>query len=1181
MGALINSGIGAYESTSKAVKTSFELNHRGVPIFERYFNGQSETVIDIENSRISIPNHNFVSGEEVEYNYDYDFLHEPIGIKTTTIAGVGLTDILPSRLYIIRDDGLHIRFADSPENATVEFPIPIELRSVGIGTLHKIASKDTDSRVLLAVDNIIQSPLVGTGVTVSLLFDVNTIVDIIGVSTTTNLYNGDLIKVNDEIMEIRTVGFSSANYLLVRRPVVGTNLGIHTVGNIVEKLSGNYTITGNQLNFTGAPFGIRPTAIGITEGASFNDFDYTGINTSSKFSGRVFTRSAIPGSTNKAYHDNYIFDDISEQFTGISSEFYLKTNKTDVSNFNLDSSLLLIRDVFQTPTVTYNNFNSGNYELNVGVSSVQVNFTGLVEFNQDDVNSSGVPIGGVISSVGSSEGFAYQKLKVASASPTLSPSGTIQSIEINDSGSGYRPTIQNPINVYAKTGDFNNELIVKVGEAVVGEDINNKGRIVSINITNPGSDYSVENSPEIIIDQPLNYTNIPLVYSSSSQPGVGTGAKIDVVVGQGSSIISFEIKEYGYGYKPGDILTLPFGYDNGGIEGLVDFDYNVLTVNQSINPGITTTFDSPTVVDDGILVYVDDTGTLIIGDNKYVSILEEFQIYVDSVYKDKFSSWSFGELEIFDSPQNLFNGRRTVFPLTINGIPKSIVGDFRLDLQSALIVFVNGILQVPGEGYVFNGGSTIRFTDPPNGPLEGTQNTGDTCQIAFYRGTKNVDVINVDILESIKKGDTVRLLGTEDIYKQDSRLVHRITSTSRFDTNIYAGVGIVSDTSFQRSLYWSKQREDLFVDGQAVTKDRPLYEPKIYPVTNIIKNVGTAASTSIYVEAAKAFFDNYREDINGDVFEDIEILDQSEKIRASATAYVSSGIVTSIIVTDGGSGYENGTNPLVSISVPVGVGTTGRATAYGNVSSGKITSITITNPGYGYTSTPEVFIEQPAGKREVISGVSYIGDYGVVTGIVTTSIGVGSTGLTFSLYVPEGSSIRDTAITGVAITVSQLQQGDYFTVKNSYVGNGITSLDLDGNIIGIGTTFVDNVYQVYSTSFDSKTFDTTETISGFEIYNSPGVIDEGITITIDDDSILVIDEFSTTNVTVRVAEVYSSLDSLSPTLFYADYSWSKIQTVGRRSPKTFESYNQNGVVGLTTSPIVRRINPLNYVDYIS
>lgn len=1181
MGALINSGIGAYEATSNAVKTSFDLLHKGSPIFERYFDGQSSTIVDIENNRVSLKNHNFVTGEEVEYNYDYDFLHEPIRIEETDVPGIGITDILPSKLYIVKEDDLHVRFAASPSNANVEFPTVFNISSVGVGTLHRISSKNVESRTLFAIDNIIQSPIVGTGITSLLIENVNTITDIIGVSTTTNLYNGDIIRINDEIMEVRTVGFSSANYLLVRRPVVGTNLGVHTAGDIVEKLSGNYTITDSTVNFTSAPFGIRPVGLGTTVGSSFNDSDYIGINTSSKFSGRCFIRSGVPGDTQKSYYDNYVFDDISEGFTGVSSEFYLKVNNENISNFDLDSTMLLVRNTFQNPKVSYNNFNSGNYEINAGVSSVGLNFIGLKPFSPEDVNSSGVPVGGVISSIGSSEGFGYQKLKTAGLSATLSPSGSIQSIQINDPGFGYRPNVQNPINVYAKTGNFQNQKIEKIGEAVVGADIETRGRIVSVNITNFGSGYSEENSPEIVIDNPLNYTNIPLVYSVDSQPGVGTGAKIDVTVGQGSNIISFEIKDYGYGYKPGDILTLPFGYEEG-IEGLVDYDYNILTTNQSINPGITTTFDGPVVVDDGVLVYIDDTGTLIVGDNKYISILQQFQIYVDAVYKDNFSAWSFGELEVFDSPENLFNGIRKTFPLRVNGIPKSIIGDGRLDLQSALIVFINGILQVPGEGYTFTGGSTITFTEAPNGSLPGTVNTGDTCQIIFYRGTENVDVINVDILETIKRGDIVKLLGEESTLREEDRLVHDITSTTRILTNLYAGVGIITDSSIQRSLYWSKQTEDLFIDGLEVTKDRPLYEPKIYPVTNIIQNVGTALSTSIYVEAVKASFDNYREDSDGDVFKDIEIIDQAEKIRAKATANISSGSVSSFIISDSGFGYEPGSNPTVSISSPIGIGSTGRAQAYGNVnSSGRIASITITNAGFGYTSAPDVLIEQPTGKREKISNVSYIGDYGVVTGIATTSVGVGSTGLTFNLYVPERSSIRDQSITGIAITASQLQQGDYFAIKNSYVGEGIISLDLEGNVIGIASTGIDNVYQVYSTSYDSKTFDTTETISGFQVFNSPGMIDEGITITVDDDSILVIDNYSTTNVTVRVAEVYPSISTLAPTLFYADYTWGKIQTTSRRTPTEFEAYVQNGVSGINTSAYVRRINPLNYFDYIS
>lgn len=1180
MGALINSGIGAYEAASEAVKTSFEILHNNVPIFERFINGESTSVVDTTFNRIAIPNHNFVTGEEVEYNYDYDFLHEPIGIVTTNIPGIGATDILPRTLYIIKDDDLYVRFASSPSDANLEFPVAININSVGVGTLHRFTSTFTDSRVLFSVDNVIQSPLVGTGITAGLLVDANTITDIIGVTTTTNLYNGDLIKINNEIMEIKTVGYSNATNLLVKRPVVGTNLGVHTAGDVIEKLSGNYTITGNDVHFTSAPFGVRPPGVGQTLGASYNDFDYSGINTSSKFSGRCFIRSAIPGDSNKAYYDNYVFDDISEQFTGIASDFYLKSNKSDISNFGLDSSLLLIRNVFQTPKVTYNNSTLGNYEVTSGVSSVSLNFTGLVPFEENDINSSGVPIGGVISSIGSSEGFGYQKLKTAGLSATLSPTGSIQSIQINDPGSGYRPSIQNPINVYAKTGNFTNSVTIKVGEAVIGTDIETKGTVVSVNITNFGSGFSSENSPEIIIDDPLNYTNIPLVYSSYSQSGVGTGAKINLVVGQDSNIISYDIVDYGYGYKPGDILTIAVS-GSSGVEGLVDFDYNYLTVNQSINPGQTVTLDSPTVVNEGILVYVDDNGTLIIGDNQYVSIVNEFQIYVDSVYKDSFSSWSFGELEVFDSPERLFNGSRKIFPLTINGISRSIVGGPRLDLQAALIVFINGVLQVPGEGYIFDGGSTIEFSDAPNGPIPGTQNTGDSCQIVFYKGTKNVDVDNVDILETIKKGDDVRLIGESQTLIEDTRLVHDITSTSQILTNLYAGVGIVTDTTLQRSLFWKKQKEDLFIDGLEVTKDRPLYEPIINPITNIIQNVGTALSTSIYVEAVKTSFDNYKEDSSGDIFTDIEIVDQDVKSRAKGTAFITSGIVTSIVVTDGGSGYEDGSTPTVSLSSPIGLGTTARATAYGNVTSGIITSVTITNAGFGYTSAPDILFEQPVGKRESISRVSYVGDYGIVVGIETATVGVGSTGLTFSLYVPDRSSIRESAITGVAITASQLVQGDYFTLQNSYVGSGITSLDLSGNVIGVATDKIDNVYQVYSTTYDSKQFTGSETISGLEIFQSPATIDQGVTITVDTDSILIIDTFSTTNVTVRVAEVYPGITGLGASTFYADYSWGKINTISRKSPKAFEAYVSNGVSGIKTSAVVRRKNPLKYFDYIS
>lgn len=1179
MGALINSGIGYYESTSKGVRSSFDLTYKGTPIFERYFNGQSSIVVDLANDRIAIPNHNFVSGEEIIYDYNYDFLHSPIGIATTSIAGIGTTDILPSKIYAIREDNLYIKFAKSPDEATIDTPIPIKLRSVGIGTLHRVYSKNQDSRVLITVDNIIQTPIVGTGVTTSIGSTASLITDIIDFTNTSSFYNGDLIKINNELMRIETVGYTTSNYVLVKRSFMGTELGIHSIGSVIEKISGNYTISGNTINFASAPFGLRPVGVGTTIGAPISDSDYSGINTSSKFSGRCFVRSAIPGDSNPAYYDNYVFDDISEGFTGFSTDFSLKVKGNNLSNFGLDAVMLLVRSAFQDPQVVTNVTKSGTYKLTSGISSVSLNFLGLKPFYDTDVNSSGVPIGGVISSVGSSEGFGYQKLKRASGSPTLNGNGSIVSIQIQDGGSGYRSGIQTNVYVYARTGELENETTVLVGEAVIGSTIETKGKIVDVIITNPGSGYSVNNSPEIIIEEPLNYVDIPLVYSASSNgPGIGTGAKINVVVGQNSNIIDYSITDYGYGYKTGEILTLPLGSSNGGVEGLVDYVYNVIQTSQSIL-GITTTYDSPTVINEGAIVYLDDTATLIIGDNQYQSIVNEFQIYIDSVYKDEFSAWSFGELEVFDSPQNLFNGTRTTFPLRIDGVAKSIIGDPTIDVQSALLVFMNGVLQVPGEGYIFDGGSTITFTEPPMGSTPGTQNTGDKCQILFYKGTKDIDVVDVDIVETIKTGDTVQLLGNIPLLQEEERIVHSIDSTNSLITNVYAGVGIVSDIRYQRPLQWCRQSEDIFIDGKEVTKDRPFYEPVITPTTNIIKTVGTATSTSIYVETAKTFFDNYREDITGDRFSSIQIVPQTPIRRAKANALISlAGIVTGFEILDGGEGYTS--NPTIVISNSVGFGTTAKATAIANVSSGIVTSISIVNSGFGYTQSPYVLIEQPTRKTEKIDGVTYKGDFGVITKIVPTTIGIASTGLTFSLFVPEGSPVRDKSSTGIAITVSGLTQGDYFTIRNSYVGSGITSLDIDGNVLGVSTTFIDNVYQVYSVSYLRKEFESSTTLSGTEIFNSPAIINDGITIILDDTAQIIIDEFSSTEVTVRVAEVYPAISTLAPALFHGDYSWCKITAPRRKSPKEFIAYTQNGIVGIDTSPVVKRFKPLRFFNYI-
>ncbi|MEN3940926.1 hypothetical protein WJU23_06515 [Prosthecobacter sp. SYSU 5D2] len=74
---------------------------------------------------------------------------------------------------------------------------------------------------------------------------------------------------------------------------------------------------------------------------------------------------------------------------------------------------------------------------------------------------------------------------------------------------------------------------------------------------------------------------------------------------------------------------------------------------------------------------------------------------------------------------------------------------------------------------------------------------------------------------------------------------------------------------------------------------------------------------------------------------------------ATATAVVTSGFVTSIVVNDGGSGYQSA--PAVSLAGGEGAG----ASASAIVSGGQVTQIVIVSPGSGYTSLPEVSVSPP------------------------------------------------------------------------------------------------------------------------------------------------------------------------------------------------------------------------------
>tara|TARA_B100000700_G_scaffold126444_2_gene141578 strand:- start:8009 stop:22378 length:14370 start_codon:yes stop_codon:yes gene_type:complete len=613
---------------------------------------------------------------------------------------------------------------------------------------------------------------------------------------------------------------------------------------------------------------------------------------------------------------------------------------------------------------------------------------------------------------------------------------------------------------------------------------------------------SLQRSLEVVFDDPTSYSNIPLQYASGYS-GIGTAATIDVVVGQGSSIINFRVDETGYGYGNGEFLTVPIG----GTTGI------------------------PTT-----------------------SSYSEFLVEITETFNDEFTGWSIGLLQVLDNWDDDFDGDTTTFQLTENGGDlisiRSRKGS-QINVQDVLLIWINDILQVPGKGYKFDGGSIVTFTEAPK--------KDDTSKVIFYKGSGAADVVDREIIETVKKGDTLTIGRLPDQFEylvEDPRTVMQVDSTDVVSTNPYYGPGNTADESLERPVKWCRQTEDKIINEIPIGKDREHYEPQIHPFAYITKTVGIG-STTIYVDSLRPLFDTYneKEDKTQLSFQDkVKFIKQETLTGAAGTAIVSAaGTISSIDITEGGVGYSTA---VVSIASTVGVGTTTQAMGSVTISGvGTVTGVAITNPGVGYTWTdvPSVLISHPVLTDEDNPVGTYSGDQGNIVGFGTTTIASG-TQLIFDLFIPFDSFMRDGNLTGTAVTVSGIGTDDYFVVSNSNMGTGstsITSLDVDDNTVGIGTSFVDNVYQVNSTEEIDKVIGGGTTTIRRVFVKVDGNGPHGL----------------------------STTSGISTSDYMGTYSWGRIDLTSRAGLNSYTAYTQSGITGITTSLIVERFNPLRYKGY--
>ena len=1087
---------GDYQGTLLDIKTAFELRHNGLGIFKRVFDGTDSTIVNTNTNQITIPNHFFVTGEAVEYGHPGTGTTAAIQIANTTFPGIGATERLPQNVFVIKDDESKIRLATTAENALSQVPIEIDITSVGIGLSHTITATKQNTKAIVAIDNMIQSPISKTHVTTQL--DNNIFFD--NVFTTTGLTSftsGDIVKIGNEFMKIDTIGIGNSLRVKVKRAQLGTGIGQHTAGDTITLFKGNYNITNNQINFVEAPFGNNP--LGTTTGNP-DERDWTGITTSSMFQGRTFMKRALVGSANETYHLNKVFDDITDRFTGIGKTYTLSSGGSNVSGINT-SAVILINGIYQS-TQGVKLFPSDYIiEENVGVSSIV--FTGKSVDQGYDPNRTSLPVGGRFISVGSHGGFGYQPLVAAGGTAVISGFGTVESISIGNSGSGYRAGINTIVNVGVQTYSGVLPNLFNIGTAII-----QGGNIIEVKIDNPGTGYTFTNPPVVVFDDPLSYYNVPLVYSPSSPSQTGSDATINIVVGQGSSVIDFELNNQGFGYRAGDILTV----DVGGVSGI--------PTNTSL------TFD-------------------------------EFKLTIDRTYSDQFNGWTIGEFQVFDNFNDQFDGINKSFRLSLNGEPISIKAEpgSNIDVEQTLLVFINDTLQKPNQGYTFKGGSVITFSEAPKGPV-GSALTGDTSKILFYKGAGNVDVIQTDIEETVKIGDTLKLnndtsRGQGVIFDQIPRTVVGINTLDTVETNTYVGPGVTTDMTLLRPITWCKQTVDKIVNGDEIGKDRISYEPNIFPSSFIIKNVGLT-TTLIYVDTVRPLYDA-RNEQNIRLFQNkISLKSQDTLVGSTVTAIVENdGRILSFNITEAGSGYTGLSTVLITVSNPEGQGISSRAFGIGTMTAGGVLeSASIINPGSGYTHSnpPICLIKSPSITEEDMAVNSYRGDYGQIVGIGTTADG-SQHQLTFDFFIPENSDLRNSDLVGTAITMTGISTNDYLTISNTNISIGDTfaSQDTTGSTIGIGTTSLDMIYQVIS--FETKNV-TVEGVGATSINR--------ITVNIDIDA-----EFAFTN---------------TPNM--GNYSWGKIDVSRSINPNQFNLYSENGLTGISTSALVTRFNPLKFDNYL-
>ena len=406
---------------------TFDLKHRGVPIYERNLNPQNPTQIDFGTGLISFQ-HFFSNTEEVTYTPGSNV----IGVAASAlqyVTGYGHTD-LPGTVYIVKNNNSQFFISTTITDARAGVAVTFQ-PGTSAGNQHRFTMNKRDEKTIVALSGIVQKPISYTNIIYDLDVAVNGIVTAFALSGLSTVTSGDLLKIEDEYSIVRTVGFATTStgpitgigtwsIVEVERGAVGSAATDHAAGEVARIHRGSFQILNSQIHFTEAPLG---GDLGVIDP---QNLPYP----RASFGGRTYLRND--------YRTNELFDDFSDKFDGLENTFDLTATGAAVTGIGSTggNGVLFINGIFQAP-FGENNEGVSNFKIieDPVSTAASVQFTGITSvgftdliIDPDDINQNQLPRGGIIVSIASTPGRGYAPFNGAAVKVNVNTAGTITEI---------------------------------------------------------------------------------------------------------------------------------------------------------------------------------------------------------------------------------------------------------------------------------------------------------------------------------------------------------------------------------------------------------------------------------------------------------------------------------------------------------------------------------------------------------------------------------------------------------------------------------------------------------------------------------------------------------------------------------------------------------------------------------